>query len=422
MVAERRCTLKRIIGGVSFLLVLLLSVSCVRTDRLDDYPTRTLLVYMAANNNLDPEAADDLLEMGIALSRGRNVENCNLIVFVQRANGRAYLMHVNGYMDFDTLSTFNNLNSCNPAVLTHMIDYVKDEWPAESYGLILWSHGSGWVKTGQLNYLGLTSSTQKAPSRDGKINTGVSMLDSESPLTKAFGFYMKSGSSTYSCMEIDQLASAIPDNMFEYIVFDACYMGSVEVLYELRHKAKYIISSSYEILASGFPYDKVTRDFLRGNIIKCCNDFYNDYNSRSGVSRTAGISLVHTNQLDSLARCFRKIVAGSMDTIPHMDVSGIQCLDRLKQHIIYDLGDFVRYLSPREDYYREFVLQLNRCVPIKMSTPYALYDGTENNSEHGFKVNAFCGMSVYIPLSEYESPGLNEDYRKMQWSIDTSYH
>ena len=419
MVEERR-TVKRIIGGVSFLMVLLLWSSCVRTDRLDDYPSRTLLVYMAANNNLDSEAATDILEMSIALSRGRTVENCNLILFVQRANGRSYLLHVNGHMDFDTLATYTDLNSCDPSVLTQMIDYVQDEWKAESYGLILWSHGSGWAPTSQMANLGLASSSQKAPMRNGNMSQSALWMSPE-PLTKAFGFYKKTNSETFNCIDLDQLASAIPDNVFEYIMFDACYMASVEVMYALRYKARYIIASSIEIMASGYPYDKVTRDFLRGNIIKCCNDFYDNYNNRSGSLRTAGIGIIHTDQLDSLAHCFKKIVAGSLDTIPNMDVSKIQRLDRLNKHFIYDLGDFVKHLGVKDAWYNEFMLQLDRCVPVKMNTPYALFDGTPNNSDHGFEINAYCGLSVYIPLSSFESMGLNAEYRKTDWSLDTGY-
>ena len=41
-------------------------------------------------------------------------------------------------------------------------------------------------------------------------------------------------------MNIDALAAALPVR-FDFILMDACLMGSVEVVYELRNKADFII-------------------------------------------------------------------------------------------------------------------------------------------------------------------------------------
>ena len=55
-------------------------------------------------------------------------------------------------------------------------------------------------------------------------------------------------------MDLPDLAEVLSPYRFDYILFDACFMGSVEVLYELRHSARYFIASPAEILADGFPY------------------------------------------------------------------------------------------------------------------------------------------------------------------------
>lgn len=40
------------------------------------------------------------------------------------------------------------------------------------------------------------------------------------------------------------------------LVFDTCFMSSIEVLYEMRNSFDYIVSSPTEVLATGFPYKK----------------------------------------------------------------------------------------------------------------------------------------------------------------------
>ena len=50
-------------------------------------------------------------------------------------------------------------------------------------------------------------------------------------------------------MEIDDLAKGLPDDLFDFILFDACYMASVECTYELRNKAEYILASPTETMA-----------------------------------------------------------------------------------------------------------------------------------------------------------------------------
>lgn len=34
---------------------------------------------------------------------------------------------------------------------------------------------------------------------------------------------------------------ALPDHLFEFIIFEACNMAGIEVAYELRNKAAYIM-------------------------------------------------------------------------------------------------------------------------------------------------------------------------------------
>lgn len=391
--------LKRMFGGLLLTAAVLMLDSCIFEDKIDRTIHRTVLVYIGADNNLTNTANSNIYSMNSCVSSG--MDNYNLLVFVDRMDNVPALLHVHNFK-IDTVAKYPNADSTDPEVMRKVIDDVLRDWKAESYGLVLWSHGTGWLPTKQLHYV--------AP------NMGYAQR--RAPQTRAFAWENRPGQNpSYKCMELDGLVDAIPDNVFDFIAFDACFMGAVEVLYALRHKAEYIISSSYEIVSYGFPYHKVTRDFLNANLFKVCEEFYKYYYSMTGWEQMAGISLVKTECLDSLARCFRKVVAENKEKIPEVDISTLQCFDRFNRHVMFDLGDFVDKLNPSSEFLAEFRLQLEECVPYKISTPY-IFPGDLKDQ---IKVEKYCGMSVYVPIKWYDEGGLNSDYRLTDWSMDTEY-
>lgn len=375
-------------------------------------PKRTVLVYIAADNNLTNIALSNIYSMNSCIRNDEN--NNNLLVFVDRKDNKPALLHLhNGIAD--TVKVYPELDSADPATLSSVIEYVKDNYESESYGLVMWSHGTGWLPTSQLH--SVAPNMKYVQSRDGNGQYDSNLESILSANTKAFGWEDRTRETPkYACMDLDELVEAIPDNMFDFILFDAAYMGCVEVVYALRHKTKQIISSCYEIVSYGFPYHIVTRDFLNGDLVKTCREFYNYYNSLTGWERMGGISLVNTEGLDSLASCFKKIMDVMSDSISKIDRSNIQCFDRFSNHVFYDLEDFVDKLGTRNDLLTEFRLQLEQCVPYKASTPYIFQGDPEE-----IKVNNYCGLSVYVPQAQYDSFGLNDDYRKTEWSINTNY-
>ena len=399
--------------GLLCMTAILMLSSCISNKKVDDKKNRTVLVYIGADNNLSNIANSNIYSMNSCISNG--MDNSNLLVFVDRKDIAPALLHIHDFK-IDTIVTYPEKDSSDPMVLNEVINYVVKNWKAEHFGLIMWSHGTGWIPTRQLHFV--APNMKYAQSRDGKIPETVNE-DRRNPFadTRAFAWEDRPNENPrYSCMELNDMVDAIPDGVFDYIVFDACYMGNVEIVYALRNKASYIVSSCFEIVSYGFPYHIVTRDFMNGNLLKSCNEFYNYYNSMSGWEQMAGISLVKTEGLDSLARCFRKIVNEYGDRVPDMDVSKVQCFDRFDKHVFYDLDDFVEKLGTRKELQTEFKLQLENCIPFKITTP-SIFPGDREE----IKVNKYCGISVYIPLREFDESGLNDDYRQTEWSKNTDY-
>ena len=406
--------------SVIFLLALLIPISCCRKEE-DDSISRTVLVYIAADNSLSNSANPNLYSMSSSIRSG--VGNMNLLAFVDRHDYKPALLHLHG-TSIDTVKTYPELNSADPATLREVVEYVRNNYDSDSYGLVMWSHGTGWLPTRQLHFV--APNLNYSPSRDGNGHYASVIEMQRYPLsmqTKSFALEnVKGGNPSYKCMELDELVDALPEGMFDFIVFDACYMGNVEVAYALRKKTRYIVSSAYEIVSYGFPYHLVTRDLLEGNLMKVCREFHSYYNGFSDWQQMAGISLVRTEGLDSLASCFSKIIAERKDTIPYMDINEIQVFDRFRNHVFFDLLDVVDKLATDKDSYDEFRYQLDRCVSFKISTPYIFHGDYEE-----IKVDKYCGLSVYVPLSKYDKgmnqgdTSLNDDYRKTEWSRATGY-
>ena len=208
--------MRRLLSSALAIAALAFTVSCERNDVVDYRTTRTVLVYMAADNTLTDNASPNVLAMKNAMNT--DMEYANLLVFVDKFDAKPVLLHLHDFM-IDTLKVYDELNSADGGVLRSVIKTVLDDWKAETYGLILWSHGMGWIPGA---YSMETKS--RGPMR-------------EEYLTKYFATNNHpEGSSQDKYMEIDELADAIPDGVFDYIAFDACYMGAVEVAYALRKR------------------------------------------------------------------------------------------------------------------------------------------------------------------------------------------
>jgi len=185
--------------------------------------TRTIIVYMVADNNLFDHAPVSLLQM----EQGFSENGVNLIVFIDQLNENPRLLEIHPGKE-KLVKSYPELNSADTAVFKKILQEALDLYPAQEYGLILWSHGASWLPAG---------ATLRSFGND----------------------YGKQ-------MNIPDLAESLPVK-FKFILFDACLMGAVEVAYELKDRTDYIIASPTETVYDGFPYDEILL-FPSGNIAR----------------------------------------------------------------------------------------------------------------------------------------------------------
>lgn len=187
----------------------------------------TIGLYMAGDNDLAPAMDEDLRE----IKRARINSSINVVVFADRgiySESPGTFVYVKRDTFLMPVMNLGNLDSGDPTTLSFFINYLKSNFPSENYALVIWGHGKGWLKGDDFFY--------KSVAYDASSTNSIEVFNGE-------------------------LSATIPDFLFNVIIFDACLMGSVEVLLELQNKATYVIASPALVPAYGLNYTALLEAF-----------------------------------------------------------------------------------------------------------------------------------------------------------------
>lgn len=353
---------------ILFLGIVILFSGCANEDEPEQGPVnRTVLIYMLSNNNLgstyrfDTQNINDMLQ--VAASGGLN--GGNLIIYRDGYDTNPQLIQIrkneSGSAEKAIIKEYPDRNSATTEVMRSVIDETKELFPAKEYGLILWSHSTGWAPG--------NSSLALSPARRYELPT------------RSFGQDGK------NYMEIDELAEAIPDKQFHFILTDVCFMGGIECAYQLRNKTDYYIGSAAEVLGAGMPYSLTIPKLFdyHLDLKDVCNTIYTYYNAQSGAYRTSTVGLVDCHRLEALADSIHEIFeAHRNDAMP--DISNIQHFDRQPPYICFDLQDFLSQIAtPDENTGLEQAL--SQAILYHAATPSVMGD---------VSIYKHCGLSCYI--------------------------
>ena len=350
-----------------------------------DTPGRTVLVYLGADFDFSNEVAEKINTL--KNNWDKNI-NGNLLVYADAGRTNSpVLVHIYHNKRLgnvaDTIEIYDPENSASIEVFTRALNKAKELCPANSlYGLVVLSHGTGWLPSEMSNPLRLRSVIWDQTTKD-----------------------------PYNYMEISDFANAIPYKL-DFIVFDVCFMGAVEVCYELKDKADYIVASPAEVLVPGFVYSTMVQYMFSPvpDVVAIARDFYEYYDNRTGFYRSATVSVVKTNELEALATVVKDI---TQQNAPLNNLNNIQTFGFGSQRIYSDLEDYFTKLSPENK--DKIQTALNKCVIYKAHTPSYYSMGTIGMNP----INVFSGLTVYIPQPAY--PKANEEYGNLKWAKRIEY-
>lgn len=351
---------------------------------------RTVLIYAVASNNLSPDLVSDKNEMILAApdvkGLGSDVRVLLYSVASQSAT-EATLAELKkdgaGTWSFEPVKSYDrDVFSTDPERMREVFTDLRSEAPGDSYGLILWSHGTGWIP----NF------------SDHKVPNGMQ---------KSYGMDKYQNSIDYC--DLDELATVIPDRMFDYIWFDLCYMMGVEVAYQLRNKCEYIAGYPTEDWSMGMNYETtlpmlaaVVPDLAAAG--KAFYDYYND----QGMAVT--VTVIKTDGLERLADAAAEIYSyGSLPTSQY----GIMNYSRLKT-ALYDFGQFTKkHLDSSDAEAQRLTASFDSAL-----SDITIYAGCStknfNGTEGAFKPAEYSGLSCYFPGTSSDS-AVDSYYMTLDW-------
>lgn len=376
-----------------FVCLAMLVIACHNDDDERGVQMRTVLVYIAGDNSLRSFATEDLAEMTEGM-QSVDDNSYNLLVYIDTGSSPKLIRlkkDKKKNVVQEVIATYEGRNSVDVSKMKEVINTAFSEYPAQSYGLVLWSHGEGWLAKSQNK-------------------------------TRWWG---QDGGSNY--MDISELKDVLRNAPhLSFLLFDACFMQSVEVVYELKEHADYIIGSPTEIPAPGAPYQKVVPAMFANNasatdIAKAYFEFYADenlytgklpYNWGLGDPWTAGVSVsvVNTSMLEQLDKSSSEIIPKYIKGRQAIATSGILCYDCRSSKYYYDFDGLIRSLGSEASEYEAWKAAYDAAVVYWKTTPnnYSSYGGS-------FSMNGSAGLSTYIFRQSYEEE-INPFYRQsIQW-------
>lgn len=380
---------------------ILLSLASCHWFCQDDDPRydRTVVVYMAAENSLSYGAfhtqdIDEMLQAAGDIPQGSRLliylDDTELprILSIEKEEGRRPVSKV--------LKQYENEHNSGDANTLHTVmDWVVENSPSSSYGLVFWSHGDAWLPA-------------KAP-----IQRSI-CIDNER------NNYSNSGTK----MDIADVAAVLDDfPRLDFILFDACFMQAVEVAYELRHTAKYIASSPAEIPNPGAPYERMVKPMFSSplDMDAVIDAYYRAYSDESvlvwenGTERYGALlSVVDCDYLDELAIITAEMIE-RYAADANINLTGIQRyypISSKSRPPYHDMNGYMKRLITSADDYIRWKQTFDLAVPYRRATPW--WYSNDARTQY-VDLNEYGGISCYVPQHNSTYTELNAKFVATAW-------
>lgn len=396
-----------------------------------------LVLYSAGYNSLSDYLQEDIKDLKNGWIPGSSRSSNILLVyshFTTKKNSYSspnsptltrLSTDMNGNLICDTLLRYPaETYSATAEQLQTVMEYVRKTFPADSYGMIFSSHATGYLPSGYYTnpYSYVFNEKDGMMYRGGRRSFRTHPVpyiepehDPSLPAVKSIGQDQVGTYGNYQSyeIEIDDFAKALPMKM-EYILFDACLMGGVEVAYELRNKCRYVAFSQTEVLAEGFNYTTIASHLIGSETPDpqaVCEDYYHQYDIQTGIYHSATISMVDCTRMEPLAEVCRELFDryGMAIMTLNPESKDVQQYFRSKYHWFYDLKDIIAKAGATEEELQRVQNALDQCICYKAATPKFM---------DSFYIKTYSGLSMYL-----QSQGTNEldkYYRTLEWDKATS--
>ena len=392
-----------------------------------------LLLYSAGYNSISSYLAEDIQDlMKGDLPSNSRMKDVLLVYSHLTAKNNGYsepnppvLMRVyegyDGEVVTDTLVRYPaSVHSADPVQLNAVLTYVKENFPAKTYGMIFSSHATGYLPAGYYtkpeDYIYDPSSAMMGRQGYRKSHRGVPYVEPEHdpslPMVKSIGQDQVGTYGNFLSFEIqlEDFAEALPMYL-DYILFDACLMGGVEVAYELAGRCGLVGFSQAEVLAEGFDYKAIPTHLLNGGTPDpqaVCEDYFQQYDIQSGIYRSATISMVDCSKMEPLAEVCAELFRKYAMEIATLKPEKVQRYYRSDYHWFYDLADIVAKAGAAAEEISALNKAIECCMVYRAATPEFM---------GSFTIDTYSGFSMYLPSDG--SLELDKYYKTLKWNVAT---
>ncbi|MFI3306132.1 MAG: clostripain-related cysteine peptidase [Rikenellaceae bacterium] len=300
-------------------------------------------------------------------------------------------------------------------------DVVEDSghnklYPDHRMNLIIGSHGMAWelVEEPTASYAASKSGVQRVMTAAEESERGHPGVENQAIPTRYMGLASKVSE---GAIDIEDLCTAISnsDEKFGYIIFDACFMSSIEVFYRLRNCCDYIVASPAEVMAAGFPFETIIPHLFTDNgrdfdLTAACEAFYTFYTTYS--TKSATVAMCVTSELEALASVIANMELRSLTS---NEIKGIQAYERYSYHKFYDLGEYITTASDgNTEAAAAFQAQFDKTFPesCRLHTP-TFYSSVSGSGSNTISIDYYSGVTT----SEPSSNGYCYGWELEPWSI-----
>lgn len=294
------------------------------TTYATDSQTWTVMVYMAADAYPEIPWEPDINEMEAA-SQAEGVTTVALVDPLGPGNSVIYRIDEDPFFLDPTivstvldgagvLPTDGEADMADPATLTAFVSYSTELFPADRYVLVLWGHGGGWL---------------------GICPDGLDL------------------------MTLPELRAGLEDadqalgRTIDVIVADACAEATVEVAYEIRETADYLVASERYMSVDGLPYTQILGD------LAAAPDMSPEQFSRTVVDRYTQWAEYGSSISTTMAAFDLSAAEGFVDGLSELSLLGARYdglfddqlfgaysdADRFEDPLSMDAGDFLAELA-----------------------------------------------------------------------------
>ena len=416
---------------VVLLTLTLLTASCRKDNDIEKDLTpwtkgqaeRTVMIYMAGENNLTNAQGYRFLQSDFKeLIEGSRqlTDKQRLLVFVDSLNnvsstGTPFIVELHGGEVYPLKQYPEEFYSCDPARFHEVLKTMTDTAPADSYGLVLWGHASGWTVSND------TIAETTAAARGQRRVYGQD--DGKDGSLGAARF-----------MNITQMGRALQGlPPLEFIFCDCCNMMCVEVGYELRHATKYLLGSPAEIPGNGAPYNEVLPFFYKntgsemykGIIDTYFEHYKTEYTAYSDLKGySVPLSVIETQYMDSLAKATYK----ALPTFVPQHPDNAEVTDKgnvfywyYDVPMMYDMRGMMRMMLTDEEF-RNWDKVYSLAVPyyrtsLRWETIYGmLYRSFDTFLQDESPLGC---VSMFVPINSYyynrSAYRYNETFMNYEW-------